>query len=316
MKIAVKLIDILKIIKRRSICIRPFKLMNWINSESHKTPWEGRLKWLCLPYALCLFFVYASIICLLLLMFPKLLAILVTTGLCFLILYFVGSLVSKIILKRYKNIARAVLKYMCFLLLSFFLTAFVCSAFDSSNFLRDICYRIEFPFASLKGIAVDSTGRVYCGIALYSRIQVYDKNGYFLHGWFTHLQHTSFNIAIDEEENVRVAKPSADHYYNSNGKLLFIKKRPPTKYDSEFGLNYDYMERTEKGETYMIKGILMPEIKKIDTMGNKSSFISAPIYLWITRLPLPAFIFMLAAFIIDFSFFSKKKKNAPCNPLI
>jgi len=49
---------------------------------------------------------------------------------------------------------------------------------------RMMSSRIQLPLGGVDSIAVDSMGRVYCGIPFYSRIQVYSKEGDFLQGWF------------------------------------------------------------------------------------------------------------------------------------
>ncbi len=42
----------------------------------------------------------------------------------------------------------------------------------------------EMPLGDLESVAVDAEGRIYTSAGFYSRIQVYDRTGQFLRGWF------------------------------------------------------------------------------------------------------------------------------------
>ena len=42
---------------------------------------------------------------------------------------------------------------------------------------------VEVPQGELETIAVDPEGRIYCGGQFWQRVQVYDHDGNFLHGW-------------------------------------------------------------------------------------------------------------------------------------
>ncbi len=58
----------------------------------------------------------------------------------------------------------------------------------------------EMPLGDLKGIAVDSSGQIYCGAQFYSRIQQYDFSGRFVAGWFIDSSGGAFRIRINTND--------------------------------------------------------------------------------------------------------------------
>ena len=251
---------------------------------------------LCALIALTLFFTYSTVISIFFFKYPKVLSFTMMSLFIFFALFLAGSIISKRFFRLYQKTAKTTFKYVCFLFLAFFMFNFAIIFLLKSQLLRNVCHNIEFPFASsLEGIAVDSEGRVYCGSPLYSRVQVYDRHGEFLSGWFTRLK--LFNIAVDPNDNVRVAKGNIDEYYNFKGDLLFTKKNSYSEYDLEFGDYLDLMEQSHTGDHYLIEGFPLKKITRIDAQGYKTTFVKGPICSRFAETFLPALIFILLCFI-------------------
>lgn len=182
---------------------------------------------------------------------------------------------------------------------------------------------IRTPLGVPGGIAVDSEGQIYYMANSYNRIQVYDKNGHFLLGWFFprpgNLSAT-IQMIIDEDGHLHV---EAGYYetkhpikdldrrvysvYNANGELL--EKRSETFSYTKIP---DVFERKDaEGNIYKVKGrLIFPKVVKITPSGEEMVLVSDPFYLKFINVPLPSFagLFLIAILYNIREFWQKKKK--------
>lgn len=161
---------------------------------------------------------------------------------------------------------------------------------------------IEYPLGVLKSIAVDSSGRIYCGIEAYSRIQVYDKNGRYLKGWFIDSSGGSFKIKVDEKDllHIATARNGIHYIYNVNGELISKQGNRKSYYNEIATDDQQYRFIDREGNTYKIWGfsLLYPRIIKTDSSGIALEIISTPFYKWIFMAPFPSWFFGISGLII------------------
>jgi len=89
----------------------------------------------------------------------------------------------------------------------------------------------ELPLTSIQEIK-EKNDKIYIGLGFYSRIQVYDINGKYLHYIKTKNYMKDFNFTIDNEgkEHINVIftrKEIIDKHIQDNGNIYFINKRFP-----------------------------------------------------------------------------------------
>jgi hypothetical protein len=199
------------------------------------------------------------------------------------------------------RLARAVAVWTWFLGTVGFLAGFVTIwGVKCPRWLGDL----QLPLALPEQIGIDNEGRLYCGLAFYRKIQVYDSSGRFLRGWFVHSD--KFGVRI-EDYKVHVRTFANAHYvYDLHGNLLetslygdpagspdFQKHRVALK-GGGLGPVSDHA-----GNRYSIQPHwLLPKIIKVDASGKTSVLVSSPIYIAIFVGPLAAWITAAASMLI------------------
>ena len=154
---------------------------------------------------------------------------------------------------------------------------------------------MELPLGGEIGIAVDGEGRVYLSTGSYSRIQVYDRHGRFLRGWFGA---ASDDMRINKEGNLEVhwsgMGSSGIATYTPRGKLI---SKTPTSGD--FNLVPDERRYRRVGpnkSVYTLRGSWFgPHVMKYDSSGSKTTIISVPWHNWFWMFPLPGFLWFFVA---------------------
>ena len=174
----------------------------------------------------------------------------------------------------------------------------------------------EMPLGDLEEIAVDSDGNIYCSSQFYSRVQVYDTQGKFLHGIFINTGGT-FWIRINSNDQLEVAIARGDKLirFDKNGKLLNSSSRVPNYLDGFDKKSERYCYDEERDITYQIEPILLPSISlfgshviKKDSSGKETVIIKTPFLKWLFMGPFPA-IFFGAFGGISFFIADKKFRN-------
>lgn len=159
----------------------------------------------------------------------------------------------------------------------------------------------EFPLGHLKGIAVDDEGRIFCGSQYYSRVQVYDRNGKFLTGWFVDSSGGAFKLKLDKEGKLHIATVrNGFHYvYNSDGKLLKKLANEKEYYEKISTEEQQYKFQDNKGDVYKISEAswLYPQIAKTNSHGENETIIRTPFLKWLVMAPFPSFLFGFAGIV-------------------
>ena len=170
----------------------------------------------------------------------------------------------------------------------------------------------EVPLGELTGIAVDNEGRIYCGAASYSRIQVYSRGGQFLRGW--HYSGTvEYRFRINDKDQLEVADahrtrrgdlPDILTVFDANGKLI-ASREDDGCYD-RFGSEADLRYYHPSGSIYLIRGKhILPRIYRITTLGKSELIVQTAWCYWPIMAPLPAwFMFIIGLLFLRFA--SKK----------
>ncbi|MHC4641456.1 MAG: hypothetical protein ACYS32_07405 [Planctomycetota bacterium] len=183
---------------------------------------------------------------------------------------------------------------------------------------------IRIPLGVPGGIAIDREGRIYYMANSYNRIQVYDKNGHFLCGWFFprsgNLSATT-QMIIDEDGYLHVESgyyetknPIKDldrkvySVFSTNGELL--EKRSETFSYTKIP---DVFERKDaEGNIYKVKGrLIFPKVVKITPSGKEVVLISDPFHFKFINAPLPSFagILLISALYHLRDLWQKKRKG-------
>jgi hypothetical protein len=193
---------------------------------------------------------------------------------------------------------KRILRYLAYSLLvlggiSWF-TAFVPIPWTGSDF--------EMPLGDLEGVAVDSSGHIYCGVQFYSRIQKYGPDGHFI--WSIHIGASggAFRIRVNRNDEIEVATARNDRFYRFSSKGDLIEQRENVHhFFADFGDEGDKQCRGPDGSIYQIRSaLLFPHVVRITPAGQETTVVSVPIYKWFIMGPLPGWFFwMIAIFILS-----------------
>lgn len=163
-------------------------------------------------------------------------------------------------------------------------------SFKSASF-RKVLDPFELPLGDLQGIAVDSEGRIYCGLQFFSRVQVYDADGRFLYSVYANSSGTPFRIRINEDDQLEVAITGNDKVYlfDQNGNLVRERSKVGHYY-SDFAGESRFYDAKEDA-TYFRKGYpIMAHVVKRDSTGRENVIIRNPFHKWVFQGPLPAWL--------------------------
>jgi hypothetical protein len=160
----------------------------------------------------------------------------------------------------------------------------------------------ELSMGDLQGIAVDSEGRIYCGLQYFSRVQVYDSEGEFLYNVYTDSSRGAFRIRINENDQLEVATARNDklYLYDKNGYLI-NEQSDVGHYFSDFGMTGETRFYDEKEDTtYFRKGHpIYAHVVKRDSTGQENVIIRTPFHKWLFQGPFPAWLFLMIAALIN-----------------
>ncbi len=150
----------------------------------------------------------------------------------------------------------------------------------------------QLPLGDLESVALDSQGRIYCGLAFYSRIQVYDEQGRFLRGWWVDGGGGMLRLHMAEGDRLEVeaARKNRVFTFDLNGSL--IESNQQTETQRKVSDRLDQLPVTDaRGRTYAIRNrFFWPHVVREDQAG-RTTVVSTPWYLWPIMGPLPAWIF-------------------------
>ena len=168
---------------------------------------------------------------------------------------------------------------------------------------------VRFPLADSGPVAIDSKGRIYCSSGRYDRLQVYDRKGHFVRGWFFFGGDYHDSITIDHNDLIYVQKKIGEGYtvFDVNGNMLNEGEHwPPEQARNNPALD-------SEGSVYKSPAHWMysDEVVKISPTGKKSVIISDPLYLRIIAAIFPTWIVWLPVLFIAWGYqeYQKRKNN-------
>ena len=159
---------------------------------------------------------------------------------------------------------------------------------------------LELPLGDLQSVAVDSNGRIYCGLGSYGRVQVYTYRGEFERGWSDGLLPSGMRLEIDSNDRLEVLvfKKNKRCVFNSDGKLLEETSLPLEEFTKQIN-QVGRPCRDSAGAVYFIRNtILFPHIEKRETNGREITIVRAPIYKWPFTAPMPAWLFFMGGILL------------------
>ena len=165
----------------------------------------------------------------------------------------------------------------------------------------------EMPLGDLIGIAVDSSGDIYCCSQYYSRVQKYNSEGHFLFALQIN-NGGAVRIRVNQNDQLEVVTTRNDRFYlfTPDGKM--VKNKIDIQLFSEIGTQGETECRGPNGSLYKItSSLLFPSVVKILPLGEESTIISVPIQKWFFMGPFPAFLFWVLGLI--FLGLSQQKKK-------
>ena len=162
----------------------------------------------------------------------------------------------------------------------------------------------EWPLGSIENMEINSKGNLYIASATYKRIQVYDKNGEFLFGWFIPTW-KGFKMKINEDNNLCILFALKNNMYTF---IEYTEKGGIIMQTDDFAYNLKqqgkWIEDSSSSIVFDRQSIIGTSIYKRNTDGKQKLFIVPPLY-WIPiNFPIPGAIFLvLGNFLLIFHFF-------------
>jgi len=171
----------------------------------------------------------------------------------------------------------------------------------------------EMPLGDLVGVAVDSSGNIYCGVRFYSRVQKYDPKGHFLFSLHIGAGGGAFRIQVNEKDELEVATARTNRLYRFSPEGELLEQRDDVHhFFADFGTQGERQCRGPENSVYQIPtALLFPSVVKISSSGQKTTVVSVPLYKWFVMGPFPAWLFWMVAILLlgGMQYLDKKKGN-------
>jgi hypothetical protein len=159
----------------------------------------------------------------------------------------------------------------------------------------------ELPLGDLNGIAVDSSGRVYCGLGFYSRIQQYDSNGKFIKGWSIDADGGMFKIRVNAKDEIEVVTARTDAFFRYDATGTLLEEYRSEERSDKLLSTFQSQNQVEVADSivYVSRRLLLfPAIIKLTADGRRTTLITTPIHKWVFMGPFPAWLFWLIAILL------------------
>ena len=188
--------------------------------------------------------------------------------LCMVFFIFYCGISSEV--KKQSGKIKKVLYIIGFTLLLVGFTGFFGGALSSLGVLKWVPNRIEFPLAHIGDMDIDRDGNLYVLSRFYGRVQVYDREGEFVGGWFYDAASGEVLIEINDKNEVEVAATAIDTIYvfDVNGELLKTNEYEEIdSWYSEADIKKHLFDELT-GTQYDAKGLVFPRIIQKGTNGE------------------------------------------------
>ncbi len=164
--------------------------------------------------------------------------------------------------------------------------------------IQAISSSIEFPLGSKELLSVDKEGHICYHSKHYMRLEIYDRNGDFVRGWFVP---SGYTARIDPSGDfIRAIDVWDDNIiYDFSGKIL---KKYNEKGSSDILTTWSReTPKDGEGNTYILaKREWRTKIARVDPNGNLTVVVREPNHLCLIRIPFPVFAYMYASAILLF----------------
>jgi len=160
----------------------------------------------------------------------------------------------------------------------------------------------EMPLSRLEGVAVDSSGNVYCGTQAYGRVQKYDPDGRFLWSLRIDAGGGVFRIRVNQYDELEVVTARTGLFYLCSSEMQLIEKYDIDVHEvfEDFGAEGEKQCRGPDGSIYRVgPSWLFPSIVRIAPSGEETTVISVPLHKWFFMAPCPAWLFALGGAFIS-----------------
>jgi len=150
--------------------------------------------------------------------------------------------------------------------------------------------KTQFPFGGLGGIAVDNENRIYLALHAYERIQVYNCNGEFIHGWFVDADSGIFDIWLEDNTlHVVTARKRKHDVFDYTGNLLRTNIVDSNKeYDTLIKRAAGTKAEDDDGNMYLIESPeWFPKVVKFAPSGEESIIVKDPLHFWLLQKAQP-----------------------------
>jgi len=176
--------------------------------------------------------------------------------------------------QKQKERKKKILLVVGLIFILFGATGFFSAFFSALDMLRWIPGNIELPLAGLAGIDVNGEGYLFTASEIYCRIQVYNRDGDFVRGWF--LNNTGsidLKIRINDNNKVEVAslRGSKIDVFDENGKLIKTSKydEDDTDFFDSFEQKGTHLFEKSTMRHYDVEGWVFPGIIQTGPEGEK-----------------------------------------------
>ena len=157
----------------------------------------------------------------------------------------------------------------------------------------------EIPLGDAEGIAIDSTGNLYCGSQFYHCIVKYDSAGKFISTIWIDCSGGSFCFRITGDK-LEVATARGDHNYilSLDGDMLKNDDGGPG-YEALANRGSKHCESADGTVYELSSSYWFPVVAKISGTGDRQIVISQTLWQWLTMGPFPAWIIIACGGIIQ-----------------
>lgn len=169
-----------------------------------------------------------------------------------------------------------------------FFFAAICAAL-AANGVQAASSTFQLPIGEPIRLLVDSQARVFCLDKAYRRLQIYDREGRFMRGWFVPIG--DLHLGPNEQTVVLVRSPDECVEYDLNGSVLQRASEHPWALPSR-----DEKPKAEdaEGNSYAFDSTLFStRIVRIGPSGERTTLVKEPLHLWLIRWPFPVALYLL-----------------------